>query len=288
MSTDTDRDATTFAALVADAETSFAAGDMAAAGRALEDALRLAADAQARAEVLGDLAVVAMTEARHDEAARLADEALQVDAGIAAAREVVIACSELREREALAQMQPIVAQRLQQFAAMSTCVRVSGTPKCTQPVLFCGKGSIRFGEQVQLGFYASPGFLSGYGYIDARTIESTIAVGDRTIINNSVVLVAEGAGISIGAEVLFGTDVSILDSDGHDLHPRRRYTGSPSTAHVTIGDNVFLGNRVVVTKGVAIGHDTVVGAGSIVTRSLPAGVIAAGIPARVVGELDAR
>jgi maltose O-acetyltransferase len=55
---------------------------------------------------------------------------------------------------------------------------------------------------------------------------------------------------------------------------------------VLIGDNVWLSVNVTVLKGVTIGANTIVGAGSVVTRSLPAGVVAAGVPARVLRRID--
>ena len=56
---------------------------------------------------------------------------------------------------------------------------------------------------------------------------------------------------------------------------------------IAIGDNVWLSGGVIVCPGVTIGEDTVVGAGAVVTRDLPAGVVAAGVPARVIRELQA-
>jgi acetyltransferase-like isoleucine patch superfamily enzyme len=100
------------------------------------------------------------------------------------------------------------------------------------------------------------------------------------------VLCSEGPGIRIGKHALFGTNVEVSDSDFHDLHPTRRRGGVPAKAPVLIGENVFVGSNVKILKGVTIGADTVVGNGSIVTKDLPAGVIAAGSPARVLGSLD--
>ena len=98
-------------------------------------------------------------------------------------------------------------------------------------------------------------------------------------------LKSEGAGIRIGADGLFGAHVEIFDSDFHDLDPARRQAGTQRMAPVEIGDNVFVGMGARILKGVTIGSDTVIGAGSVVASSLPGGVIAVGSPARVIAEL---
>jgi len=86
--------------------------------------------------------------------------------------------------------------------------------------------------------------------------------------------------IIIGENVRCGNNTMIMDTDWHWNDPR---TGP--NAPVEIGDNVWLGINVTVTKGVTIGENTLVAAGSIVTKSLPANVVAAGIPAKVIREL---
>ena len=74
-----------------------------------------------------------------------------------------------------------------------------------------------------------------------------------------------------------------------DLKPEgRRHNSNPNDvgcAPVVIEDNVWLGANVTVLKGVRIGRDSVVAAGSVVTRDLPAGVLAAGVPAKVIKDL---
>ncbi|WP_304523592.1 DapH/DapD/GlmU-related protein [Aeromicrobium wangtongii] len=81
----------------------------------------------------------------------------------------------------------------------------------------------------------------------------------------------------------------ISDSDWHPLDRiPRRYAPAPSPVEsdtIRIADDVFLGARSIILKGVTIGEGTVVGSGSVVTRSLPPHVVAAGSPARVVREL---
>ena len=71
----------------------------------------------------------------------------------------------------------------------------------------------------------------------------------------------------------------------HPLEPELRRAKWEAAEPITIGDNVWLGGGVVVCPGVTIGADTVVGAGSVVLRDVPAGVLVAGVPARVVRSL---
>jgi acetyltransferase-like isoleucine patch superfamily enzyme len=182
--------------------------------------------------------------------------------------------------EAAAQQPRILKYRL-----LSTCRRLSGTPVALQPILFVGPGEVALGEGVQFGWKNSPLFYSGYCHVEVSTAGSRIEVGDRTEFNNNLMLKSEGEGIRIVKDCLFGAEVQIFDSDFHQLDPARRVGGTPRTALVEIGDNVFAGMGVKILKGVTIGNDSVIGAGSVVTSSIPAGVIAAGNPARVIREL---
>jgi acetyltransferase-like isoleucine patch superfamily enzyme len=175
--------------------------------------------------------------------------------------------------------------RIWKYRVLSTCSRVSGSPRVLQPVLLVGSGEIAFGEGVQLGWPRSPLFYTGYSHIEAATPDARILLGDRTEFNNNAFLKSEGAGIRVGRDGLFGAHVEIFDSNFHDLDPTRRVGGTPKMAPVEIGDNVFVGMGVRILKGVTIGDDSVIGAGAVVTSSIPAGVIAAGNPARVVREL---
>jgi acetyltransferase-like isoleucine patch superfamily enzyme len=174
--------------------------------------------------------------------------------------------------------------RIWKYGALSTC-RPSGRPVRLQPVLFVGPGAVVLGEGVQFGWKASPLFYSGYCHVEVSTDRSRIEIGDRTEFNNNLLLKCEGAGIRIGHDGLFGAHVEIFDSDFHDLHPNRRRGGSQKTAPVEIGDNVFVGMGARILKGATIGSDSVIGAGAVVTGAIPAGVVAAGNPARAIREL---
>jgi acetyltransferase-like isoleucine patch superfamily enzyme len=160
-----------------------------------------------------------------------------------------------------------------------------GAPLLLQPVLFIGVGKVVLGDGVQFGWKNSPDYYSGYCHVEVATPGARIEVGDRTEFNNNLFIKSEGAGITIGADGLFGADVEIFDSDFHDLDPARRRDGDQRIAPITIGDNVYVGMGVRILKGASIGDDSVIGAGSVVTGAIPAGVIAAGKPARVIREL---
>jgi acetyltransferase-like isoleucine patch superfamily enzyme len=175
--------------------------------------------------------------------------------------------------------------RIWKFRAMSTCERVSGTPVVLQPVLLLGDGAIVFGREVEFGWPRSTQFYTGYCHVEASTPESRIELGDGVQINNNAFIKSEGPGIRIGANALLGSNVEILDSDFHDLRPDRRRGGRPRMARVELCENVFVGDGVKILKGVTVGAHSVIGAGSVVTKSIPGGVIAAGNPARVIGEI---
>jgi maltose O-acetyltransferase len=175
--------------------------------------------------------------------------------------------------------------RIWKYRLLSTCRRIEGEPVILQPVLFVGPGRVVLGDGVQFGWKSSPLFYAGYCHVETTVPEARIEIGDRTEFNNNLMIKSEGAGIRIGKDGLFGANIEIFDSNFHDVHPERRKAGTQSMAPVEIGDNVFVGMSVKILKGVTIGSDSVIGAGSVVSSSIPAGVIAAGNPARVIREL---
>ena len=87
--------------------------------------------------------------------------------------------------------------------------------------------------------------------------------------------------IHIGDNVRFGANVTIMDGDAHQNDPR-----AGDNEAVVIKDNVWIGANTIVLKGVTIGKNSLIGAGSIVTKSIPDNVVAAGNPCKVIRELD--
>ena len=152
------------------------------------------------------------------------------------------------------------------------------------PVLALGTGSIVV-EGSRLGFWPSPGLFDGYIHLEARHRESSIGIGSGTTVNNGAVIISEGPGIVIGRDCLIGPGVQIYDSDFHALDQSSR-EAAPRQGAVRLGDRVFVGTSVIICKGVNIGGDSVIGAGSVVTSDIPPGSVAAGNPCRVIGQTD--
>jgi maltose O-acetyltransferase len=118
-----------------------------------------------------------------------------------------------------------------------------------------------------------PTFYCDYG---------AISIGNQTFINVEAVML-DVASIDIGRHARLRRAISCSPRRIPSIPTRRlgREYGQP----ITIADNVWLGGGVIVCPGVTIGQDTVAGAGAVVTGDLPAGVIAAGVPARVLREI---
>lgn len=112
---------------------------------------------------------------------------------------------------------------------------------------------------------------------------SNIFVGDNFFANFNLTILDEGR-VTIGDNVFIGPNVSIYTAC-HPLEPEKRNTFDEWAEPVTIGNNVWIGGSVTILPGVTIGDNAVIGAGSVVTRSVPASVVAAGNPAKVIKSL---
>jgi maltose O-acetyltransferase len=113
-----------------------------------------------------------------------------------------------------------------------------------------------------------------------------IQIGARCFVNFNCTLL-DGASITIGDECLLASGVQLITAT-HPVDPVRRRAAIEQALPIALEDGVWLGAGAIVCPGVTIGENTVVGAGAVVTRSLPAGVVAYGNPARVAREIDER
>ena len=123
--------------------------------------------------------------------------------------------------------------------------------------------------------WLQPPFYCDYG--------SNITAGDRVFFNFNCVIL-DVAPVTIGHRCLFGPNVQIYAAT-HPTDTATRASGLEYGKPITIGNDVWVGGNVVICPGVTIGDRSVIGAGSVVTKNIPAGVVAAGNPCRVIREV---
>jgi maltose O-acetyltransferase len=124
--------------------------------------------------------------------------------------------------------------------------------------------------------WIEPPFYCDYG--------SNITLGDNVYFNfNCVVL--DVAPVTIGSRVLCGPAVQIYAAT-HPLSAAERQLGLELGCAIAINDDVWIGGGAIICPGVRIGARSVIGAGSVVTKDIPAGVVAVGNPCRVVREIE--
>lgn len=132
-----------------------------------------------------------------------------------------------------------------------------------------------FLREVGPGAHFEPNFRCEFGF--------NISIG-RSFYANFDCVMLDGGEITIGDHVLLGPRVGIYTSN-HAIDPAERVAGGCHARPVTIGNRVWVGGGVQINQGVTIGDDSIIGAGSVVTRDIPAGVIAAGVPCKVLREI---
>ncbi len=127
------------------------------------------------------------------------------------------------------------------------------------------------GENCQI----EPNFWCDYGW--------NIKVGNNFYANHNLTVLDAG-GVTFGDNVFIGPDCGFYTS-GHPLDAERRNTGLEYAYPITVGNNVWIGGGVRVVPGISIGDNSVIGAGSVVVKDIPANCVAAGNPCRVIREV---
>lgn len=155
------------------------------------------------------------------------------------------------------------------------CTSVGALTQAQGRVLVSNAGRIVIGDRVRFRGTHVPielGALPG----------SSLRIGDGTFVNSGVSICAQEE-VCIGARCAIGNYSLIMDTDFHDVDD---HTKPGKCAPVLIEDDVWIGARVTILKGVRIGRGAVVAAGAVVTRDVPPATLAGGIPARVIRVLQ--
>ncbi len=110
-----------------------------------------------------------------------------------------------------------------------------------------------------------------------------ITVGDYFFANRNC-QIQDGGGVTFGNNVFIGPNCCFTTAE-HALNAEQRNAGMEAAMPIKVGNSVWFGAGATVLAGVTIGDNTVIGAGSVVTKDIPSGVIAAGVPCRVIREI---
>ena len=165
--------------------------------------------------------------------------------------------------------------------------------KSGKGILFSGKtfffrapnSKIEIGNEVVFRSDSSSNLIG----INHRCMISTlerdayISIGDKT--GFSGVSIGAANRIVIGKNVLVGANTMITDNNWHNLDPENRDLSDQKKGSIEIKDNVFIGYGCIILKNVTIGENSVIGSGSVVIQDIPANVIAAGNPCKVIKPL---
>ena len=143
------------------------------------------------------------------------------------------------------------------------------------------KGSIRIGENVTINSRFGSNLIGLTNPAIFQCLENgTITIGNNSGLSSPVL--STRSSITIGERTLIGGNVRIFDHDFHSLDLQYRHSvkgENVKTRPVKIGDDVFIGTNAMILKGVSVGDRAIIGAGSVVSKDIPADEIWAGNPA---------
>jgi len=127
------------------------------------------------------------------------------------------------------------------------------------------------------GCYIEPPFYANFG-------GKHVHFGNNVYANFNLTLVDDGH-IYVGDHTMFGPNVTVA-TPNHPIWPEPRKTQLQFNRDVHIGHNCWIGSGAIILPGITIGDDTVIGAGSVVTKDIPSGVVAVGNPCRVLRDIS--
>ena len=168
--------------------------------------------------------------------------------------------------------------------------------RCSK-IYLISKGTIRIGNDFMFtsGDCINPISRNLRGCIYTEP-HSKITIGDRVGISSSSFWISKE--LTIGNDVKIGADTLVIDTDSHQIDYRLRkkfphnqeeaffLNSQIHSAPITIEDDVWIGAKCIILKGVTIGARSIIGAGSVVTKNIPSDCIAAGNPCKVIKYLS--
>ena len=150
-----------------------------------------------------------------------------------------------------------------------------------------GGGCITIGDNFYMtsGDHVNPISGNQQGTFFTDNPDAKISIGNNVGVSSTRMLISKG--LTIGNNVKLGACVLLIDTDSHPIDCKARRVSNEGTqsAPITIEDDAWIGAHSIVLKGVTIGARSIIGAGSVVTKSIPADCIAAGNPCRVIKSL---
>ena len=181
------------------------------------------------------------------------------------------------EREKMLSDQPYRGSDPELIQARARARELLGRFNASSPLALAERRSLLLDLIGGLGpdVWIEPPFFCDYG--------SHIRLGPGVYCNFGCVIL-DCNWVEIGGQCKFGPNVQIYTAY-HPIDPDQRRSGLEMASPIRIGENVWVGGGSIICPGVEIGADTVIGAGSVVTKSLPARVVAAGNPCRVIRTL---
>lgn len=144
-------------------------------------------------------------------------------------------------------------------------------------LLFCNTGF----EMMEFAPFVD---VFGWARNDYGDDVEVVTCGFTKQVTSTFGVMLDGGGIEIGDHVLFGPRVGIYTSN-HAVDAWERVNGACYARPVKIGNHVWVGAGVHINPGVTIGDNTIIGSGSVITKDIPANVIAAGVPCKVIREI---
>lgn len=158
-----------------------------------------------------------------------------------------------------------------------------------KPIMTTVKGSsLSIGERSMLCSRSTQTALGVNHPIVIRTLKAAAVISIGKQVRMSGTTICAATKIVIGDRCVIGANAMIVDTDFHSLDPAIRSSPedarSAITKPVVIGNDVFIGGSSTILKGVTIGNGAIIGSNSVVTKDVPAGMIAAGNPAKVLGQ----